>query len=71
MDEKGGNINGVSNNCVSLCEDDFCNYCSLRKALTAPQLVIVKLDRGEILAGQLTDTVHFESADVPSNHHSI
>lgn len=59
-------------NClVSLCEDDFCNYHGLKEGLTAPQLVIMKLHGGEILAGQLKDMVHFESADVPSNHHSI
>lgn len=43
----------------------------LKNELTAPQLVIMKLDRSEILAGQLKDTVNFQSADIPSNHCSI
>lgn len=57
---------------IKLCITWRCNFCnSLRNELTAPQLVIVKPDRSQILAGQLKDAVNFQSADVPRNHCSI
>lgn len=59
----------INQSIMRKCNFFFLNY--LRNELTAPQLVIMELDRSEILARQLKDAVNFQSADVPSNHCSI